>query len=85
MRKHWADSGFSHDYPQMLASPGGKKYVRVYSHGDQDICHSFVRRSDGAVLKSAGWKAPDTKHVRSNIYDADHGRSGVEWTGAKYL
>ncbi len=70
------------DRPHMaeVSVMSGRKYDRIVVEGS---AHCFVRKSDGAVLKSASWKAP-AKHVRGTIY-GPAGGYGVDWTGANYL
>jgi hypothetical protein len=64
----------------------GRRYVRVtVQHPHQRVVHTFVDRATGNVHRAHGWKAPDPKNPRSNIFSSDCGLSGVNWTGAKYL
>ena len=46
--------------------------------------HCFVRKCDGAILKSATWKAPATNIVRGYVTDPDNGRGAVNEYGANY-
>ena len=81
---------------KLAISPGGKRYLRVYSYkiwdGKKDklsqsaFCFIDKKEGDtfGDVLKPAGWKAP-AKHRRSNIFDGSWGVSGVDVYGAKSL
>jgi hypothetical protein len=59
----------------------GSRYVRVVSmdHGSRS-CHCFVDKTNGDVLKSAGWKAP-AAGARGNIFDSKNGlgRNGRSW------
>jgi hypothetical protein len=45
--------------------------------------YCFIDKTTGDVLKAASWKAP-AKGVRSNIFAADFGASGVTKYGAVY-
>ena len=68
-----------------LTAMEGSRYIRIVQHDTtQRYCYCFVDKTNGDVLKSAGWKAP-AKHARSNIWDADLGVSGLGPHGAKYL
>jgi hypothetical protein len=82
--KYWTYNDFHHERPQVGVEPG-RVYDKVVKYGSQSMVHSFVRKSDGAILKAKSWRGPDTKHVRGSIYADDGGRSAITWTGAKYL
>ena len=77
-------SGF--DWKAYLGYTDGPKYIRVYKsdHGQRSL-YCFIDKSNGNVLKGKGWKAPERKNPRSNIYDADSGMSGVTHHGTTYL
>jgi len=78
--------------PQVYAEPGWKnvrivlddRHDHLSGRAGQRMVHCFVRKSDGAILKAAGWKAP-AKHPRGSIYAADFGMSAVTTHGANYL
>ena len=61
-------------------------YVRVFTERKDDAwsrcAFCFVEVKTGNVLKAAGWKAPEKKNPRSNIYSPDHGASGISAYGA---
>lgn len=46
--------------------------------------HCFIDRTNGDILKAAGWKAPEKKNPRGNIFGADPLR-GVTAYGTVYL
>jgi len=46
--------------------------------------HAFIDRTNGDVLKTAGWSAP-AKHARGNILAADNGLDCMGPYGAAYL
>ena len=75
----------------ILTGEFGQRYVRVVKdlYGDtrQRSVFCFVDTTNGDVLKAAGWKGPakGTSATRSNVFDADHGVSGVTGYGAVYL
>jgi hypothetical protein len=69
----------------VVSYDSGLKYDKIITVGGQTMVHSFLRKSDGAILKAKSWKGPDTKHVRGSIYADDGGRSAITWAGAKYL
>jgi len=68
----------------VISAMKGRKYVRIVStsFGSRSV-HHFVRLSDGAILKSASWKAP-AKHSRGNIRREDLTTSLGDY-GAYYL
>ncbi len=66
----------------------GRKFARVYKvykvgKGVGRSAYCFVDRSNGTILKTAGWKGP-AKGARGNIYAADP-LAGVGMYGAAYL
>ena len=52
----------------------GKRYFKLIR---RDSVHCFVDKTNGDVLKAAGWNKP-AKHARGNIFD-DH--NGLRWMG----
>lgn len=65
----------------------GKKNIRIVtqdSNGNNRSAFCFIRIEDGAVLKSAGWKAP-AKHARGTIFTNTPKDYGVDSYGANYL
>lgn len=68
-------------YNQTLCVFYGRKYAKV-ERGNVVYC--FINLENGDVLKAATYSSP-AKHARSNIYDADHGVSGVNEYGANYI
>jgi hypothetical protein len=74
-----------------IETEAGPRYIRVIrtirSRASHEItsrsAYCFIDKSNGDVLKAAGWKAP-AKGARSNIFAADHGLSGVTEYGAVY-
>jgi hypothetical protein len=66
-----------------LRVDGGIKWIRIVKPGSG--VYVFIDRDTGNVHKAASWKAPVKNNPRSNISDADHGASGVDWHGAVYL
>jgi hypothetical protein len=63
----------------------GRVYWRI-AHGlpGRESAHCFVRKCDGAILKTATWKAPDTNIIRGYVTDEDSGASAVSEYGAIY-
>lgn len=59
----------------------GQKYAKVLREGS---AHAFIDLSNGDVLKPASWSRP-AKHARGNIFDANNGLAGMQWTGPAYL
>ena len=63
----------------------GRVYWRIaIGLPGRERVHCFVRKCDGAILKSATWKAPATNIVRGYVTDDDNGASAVSEYGAKY-
>ena len=63
----------------------GRAYWRIATGlPGRERVHCFVRKCDGAILKSATWKAPATNIVRGYVTDPDNGRSAVNEYGANY-
>lgn len=68
----------------------GKRYIKVVRGlpvGDKIEHRSvwgFVDRTNGDVLKAAGWSKP-AKHARGNIFDEHNGLSMVGPYGPAYL
>lgn len=73
----------------------GPKYIRVVRseqalitedaqrYGSRSV-HCFIDRSNGNILKPAGWKGPEKKNPRGNICDENPLR-GVTVYGCVYL
>jgi hypothetical protein len=71
----------------------GPKYIRVVTRDtyegkvrtDTGSAYAFIDRSNGNVLKAAGWRTPEKKNPRSNITDETNGMKGVTVYGTTYL
>ena len=70
----------------------GRVYWKIFvdSHdewsGPRSLIFGFVRRKDGAILRAANMKAPETRTknpVRGYIWDEDAGDT-FSWTGISY-
>lgn len=59
----------------------GTRYVRIMR---DHSAHAFVDRTNGDVLKPAGWRAP-AKHARGNIFDQHNGLFSMGEYGPAYL
>lgn len=73
--------------PDTFSHTTGKRYVRVIREsipGSGGSVHCFVDRTNGNVLKAAGWKAP-AKHARGNIFDEHNGLGSMDGNGPAYL
>lgn len=72
-------------YPNLsvpeLTATKGRRYIRVVK---ESSVYCFVDKTNGDVLKAAGWKAP-AKHARGNIFNEDNGVDAVGPYGANYL
>jgi len=57
--------------PKVELEPG-LKYIRVVQVDSQRCVYCFIDKSNGNILKPAGWKAPEPKKVpRGNIFGAN--------------
>lgn len=66
---------FSRNHPYLISVEYGRKFARiVQDHGHQRFVHCFIDITNGDVIKSAGWKAPqkdkDGLAVRYNLLDS---------------
>jgi len=93
------NSDFAKHYPTLVPNlitfEEGRRYVRIVSvrrHKDSQTGEiksegrsvwGFVDKTNGDILKAAGWKAP-AKHARGNIFSANPFQ-GCDWTGPAYL
>jgi len=65
--KFVAFGGKPEDY--LLDYEMGQRYIRlVKTHGGQQSAYGFVDRTNGDILKAAGWKAPAKNFARGNIF-----------------
>jgi len=76
--------------PKTLSVDKGRKYwkVVVSSGGLNHSVFGFVRKSDGAIFKSASWKAPYTKGdtaIRGYVTDHSGGMEAVTPYGIVYV
>lgn len=70
-----------------LSTEEGQKYIRVVitdNHGGRSV-YCFISKETGDVLKADGWKQPNKKNPRSNIFSDDAGMSGVTGYSTVYL
>lgn len=80
---HYKERGLSR---QVLSLMPGVKNVRVviaYENGENRSVHCFIDKSNGDILKAAGWSAP-AEHARGNIYNANP-LEGMTLYGAEYI
>jgi hypothetical protein len=63
--------------PKMIFMDG-KRYIRIVEvmSGNQRMAFAFIDKTNGDVLKTAGWNAP-ARHARGNLFD--------QWLGLKYV
>lgn len=83
------------EFPSQLSvDTNGKKYYRIVSTRagvdgrmlyDQQSVYCFINIENGDILKAKGWKAPETKNPRGNIYKPETIRAAVGAHGASYL
>lgn len=69
----------------LSVSKSGDKYIRIsVTIYGQESSFCWIDKTNGNVLKGS-WKAPEVKNPRSNIFDKDHGLSGIGPYGVKYM
>jgi hypothetical protein len=61
----------------------GKKFVRVKKVDVQTSAFAFIDKTNGNVLKPAGWKAP-AKGARGNLFDDKNGLGRMTAYGPEY-
>lgn len=74
----------SYQHRATISTEPGRRYVRLVrtnESGGRSV-HCFVDKTNGNVLKAAGWKAP-AKHARGNIFGKFEG--SMSEYGAVYL
>jgi hypothetical protein len=79
----------------VIETEEGPKFIRVIRAEYNDpknptqaltrSAYCFIEKATGQVFKPAGWKAPERKNPRSNIFADDFGASGVDHHGAVYI
>lgn len=82
---------FSDNYtclvPCKISIMRGKRYVRIVRTSDggngQRSVFCFIDATNGNILKSASWKAPETKNPRGNIFVSLS--DGINPYGADYI
>ena len=62
-----------HHWETLLEVKPGRKYIKIIAKDIGDKMNgsrvwAFIDKSNGDILKPAGWKAP-ARHARGNIYD----------------
>lgn len=66
----------------------GKRYCRIttgsYQQAGKGSAYCFIDLENGNIYKPAGYKAPDKKHVRGNIF-AKNPLDGLNEHGVNYL
>ena len=71
------------DREEITVQPG-RTYWKLVTNGR---VYGFVRKSDGAILKAASWRAPYVKgnnYVRGYVTDSDFGAHAAAPYGVKY-
>ena len=75
-----------------IESEEGPKFVRIVRvivrrDSGQIVsrsAHCFIEKETGNILKAAGWKAPEKKNPRGNVF-AENPLQGVTQYGVTYL
>ena len=57
--------------PRKLIIKNNKKYVKIIAEDGQRSVWAFVDKTNGNILKPAGWNAP-AKHARGNIFNDNY-------------
>lgn len=92
LNQHFTEH-YSNLTPPVVGIERGSRYVRVVrTERGQVSAHCFVRIADGAILKTAGWKAPFIAKggpnapatVRGSIY-VNMGMDAVGVYGTNYV
>lgn len=79
---YWEHNGFTHAPVPVPTFTIGNRYIRIAS--DRSV-HSFIDRTNGDVLKPAGFRAP-AKHARGNLFAGQNGSEAFDKHGwIKYL
>ena len=75
--------------PQEIRVDAGRVYWKLVKHtpgSDRHTSvHCFVRKADGAILKSATWRAPALNHARGFVTESDFGLHCAGPYGVAYL
>ena len=79
---------FDKNYPNLdkerVTVRPGRTYWKLQAN---NRVYGFVRKSDGAILKAASWRAPYVKgnnYVRGYVTDSDFGAHAATPWGIKY-
>jgi hypothetical protein len=75
---------FSNLEPETVSLAGGRTYWKLVKNA---TVYGFVRKSDGAILKAASWRAPYVKgnnYVRGYVTDSDFGAHAATPYGVRY-
>jgi hypothetical protein len=93
----WAAQDIVNDYystklsnltPSLLEMSDGRRYIRVDCIVDgglgQRSVWAFIDKTNGDILKPAGYKAP-AKHARGNLFDINEGIGMLTPEGPVYL
>ncbi len=84
---NWKACGYTHSSPPTITTEEGSLYIRVVKNevGSRSV-HCFIRKLDGAIIKAAGWKAPERRpsSVRGYMTDDDF-RNKITHHGVIYL
>jgi hypothetical protein len=72
MIKDHTIKNFSNLKPPVVHIGPGRKYIKLVSVsnncGTSTSVYCFIRAADGAILKSASWKAPALNFTRGSIF-----------------
>lgn len=75
-------------YPwaEIIGFEDNQKYIRVFitQYSGSRSAYCFIDKSNGDILKAAGWKAPEKKNPRGNIF-VEGFESCLTFCGVVYL
>lgn len=72
---------------ECLEASQGNRYIKIVHRqveGTVRFAWAFIDRTNGDVLKPAGWNAP-AKHARGNIFDEQKGMGSIGPYGPAYI
>jgi hypothetical protein len=84
LNAHWKKNNYV-GVPQLSIDKGSKYWRIVKNDEGSRSVYCFIDISNGNILKPKGWKAPETKNPRGNIFGSDGGMGAMNPYGANYI